>query len=228
MSAIPNRREYPLRQHVLAMLPLLLMTVSVFLFLKNEEMVESYFETLRARHPVFTEAVEDFTDYGNILYYVLYVGLAGYAVTRRRAETLNAVAGYLVGLVVTLLLVDVLKFAVGRPRPPTDSGFLPFSLESANQSFPSAHVSETVMTVLPFAQRFGNVGLPLCLGLSPALMGLSRLYLGEHHPSDFLGSVLIASVGAYIAWRVSAFRGVSRLCARFIKAFHRVTLSARG
>jgi undecaprenyl-diphosphatase len=86
--------------------------------------------------------------------------------------------------------------AVGRPRPPVAQldGQMPTS------SFPSGHVAATVCLWAAIAiivtgrvrqwWRWVFVGLAVVM---PVVVALSRMYRGEHHPTDVLGAVLLAA-----------------------------------
>ncbi|GAA0452719.1 hypothetical protein Ade02nite_00740 [Paractinoplanes deccanensis] len=86
--------------------------------------------------------------------------------------------------------------AVGRPRPPVEQldGQLPTS------SFPSGHIAATMclwvaIAVICMARvrqwwRWVFAGLAI---LMPALVAVSRMYRGMHHPSDVLGAALLTA-----------------------------------
>lgn len=102
---------------------------------------------------------------------------------------------------------SVLKELFHRPRPDTEyaRGMI---LET--YSFPSGHAASSVVVfgllayiayhLLP--QPFGGIvaGLLILLIL---LIGISRIYLGAHYPSDVLAGWLVGSIGlAIIIWVV--------------------------
>jgi membrane-associated phospholipid phosphatase len=86
--------------------------------------------------------------------------------------------------------------AVGRPRPPVThlDGQMPTS------SFPSGHIAATVCLWVAIAivvtgrvrQWWRWVFVALAV-LMPAVVALSRMYRGEHHPTDALGAALLAA-----------------------------------
>ena len=85
--------------------------------------------------------------------------------------------------------------AVGRPRPPVAQldGQMPTS------SFPSGHIAATLCLWAAIAivvtgrvrQWWRWVFVALAV-LMPAVVALSRMYRGEHHPTDVLGAGLLA------------------------------------
>ena len=92
-----------------------------------------------------------------------------------------------------------LKIVIGRPRPGAGLFLSPLSLQSAFNSLPSGHTAEIIGAVLPLAMLRASPLLSLAGGLFAALVAFTRVYLGEHHPSDlFLGWLLGAFAGALI------------------------------
>jgi undecaprenyl-diphosphatase len=94
------------------------------------------------------------------------------------------------GLVVTLSF----QYTVLRPRPEGARLVVP----APNfPSFPSGHAMAgfATATVLALATRRGRVAIAAYAGA--LLLGVSRIYLGHHYPSDVLaGAVIGAGVGA--------------------------------
>lgn len=86
--------------------------------------------------------------------------------------------------------------AVNRPRPPVEQldGQMPTS------SFPSGHIAATlclwasiaILTMPRVRQWWRWVFLALAI-IMPAGVALSRMYRGEHHPTDVLGASLLAA-----------------------------------
>lgn len=103
-------------------------------------------------------------------------------------------ASFIIALAGSALVSGTLKFLVGHPRP--DDAII----SQANASFPSGHLlSGAVMygllaTLLLTGQ--GRRGLRalgvVLLALLTVGIGLSRLYVGVHWPSDLLGSLALA------------------------------------
>ena len=100
----------------------------------------------------------------------------------------------LAALCLTLGLTLALQLWVGRPRP---SGVRLLLATPEFFSFPSGHASLVfcAATLLSLARRSARIVVP-CL-LAAALVSISRIYLGHHHPSDVAcGALLGAAVGA--------------------------------
>lgn len=204
MFFLKRLRKFPWRQQTYALLPLFLLVMGTLLLLGSEQAVEDFFTALRSPNRDARIGFEKYSTLGNIVFYVAYVSLLTVGLVKKRRNFVNFVVGYLVSLVVVLLVVDVFKFSLGRPRPYTDDGFEPFTSDEENHSFPSGHVSETVATVTPLAGRFGKRLVPFILGLSPLCMGFARMFLGEHHPTDLLGGMVAGTFGACLAWSTTS------------------------
>ncbi len=99
-----------------------------------------------------------------------------------------------------IIIGEIIKILIRRPRPDPIliHQYLP---ELKPDSFPSGHV-------LFFIGLFGslmflthNKKLKSLLVLPIILMGISRIYLGEHWLSDVLGSVVLGGVWLFVVAR---------------------------
>jgi len=116
---------------------------------------------------------------------VLAAVAVGTALVARRYAAAALVVLSLVG---SSLSFSVIKLLVARPRPLLETA----RIVQGGMSFPSGHaaVSATFYgTVAYFLARSakheaGKIGVGLCAALLIFLIGLSRIYLGVHYPSD--------------------------------------------
>ncbi|CAH0222765.1 hypothetical protein SRABI83_02420 [Arthrobacter sp. Bi83] len=94
---------------------------------------------------------------------------------------------------------EIGKLTVSRLRPPSGATHA-LLLESGRTSFPSGHtafaasLAWAVLLVLARTRTQRNFAAIGGMVLT-AIVGLSRLYLGVHYPSDVIGSVLISTAG---------------------------------
>ncbi len=109
----------------------------------------------------------------------------------------RAAAWLAVAVAGALVLELSLKLVFQRPRPPAFFGVLP-----SGYSFPSGHALVSfcfygVMAGL-LADRVKSLLLEILIWVSAACLvvaiGLSRIYLGVHHPTDVLAGFLAAGI----------------------------------
>jgi undecaprenyl-diphosphatase len=147
--------------------------------------------------PSLTEAMRGLTLLGGDKIVLPLMALAAWrlAAAGRRREAL-LLAAIVVGLDI---LVNLLKPLVGRTRPAALYGYpLP-----STASFPSGHAA-LALGLYGAAAVHGGMPQRVLAGTLVALVGLSRIYLGVHYPSDVIGGYALAAL-----WIATA-----RVCAR--------------
>lgn len=155
-------------------------------------------ETLRG--PVQDRIVMAFSELGNsgILFIVAGVVLLFFKKTRRVGVA--ALLALLIGFLITNL---TLKPLVARPRPWLDvEGLVNLLGESAYRSFPSGH--STSAFAFAFALQYGapKKWMKWLAMIVAILMGLSRLYVGVHYPTDVVGGLLVGLLSGWLAWQI--------------------------
>lgn len=118
----------------------------------------------------------------------------------------HASLALILSVVATQAIVDLIKGMVERSRPPANAA----QVEAAGYAFPSAHAATSValygllalvaITHLQGAARRWACGA--LLGVI-ALIGVTRIYLGAHYPTDVLAGWLVGSVVALAMWRAA-------------------------
>jgi membrane-associated phospholipid phosphatase len=123
-------------------------------------------------------------------------GVAVYLRLRSPHRWLAAVLLFVAVGAADLVSVRVVKPAVERPRPCQSLASVRAPLGcGSGQSFPSAHAADTAAAASVATWAAPAIS-PLALALA-ALVGVSRVYLGVHYPSDVVaGWVLGAAIGA--------------------------------
>jgi undecaprenyl-diphosphatase len=127
---------------------------------------------------------------------------------RRRSEA----AGLMMSVLGSAIINSTLKIVISRPRPAL-STLVPVYRNTATQSFPSGHVTFYVCffgflffvayALLPRGSNLRRLALAVT-GLPVLLVGLSRIYLGAHWPSDTLGAYLWS--GVWLAFSLAMYR----------------------
>jgi len=104
---------------------------------------------------------------------------------------------------ITLFLTSAA--ATGRPRPPVEQldGQLPTS------AFPSGHIAATMclwtaiaIVAMARIRQWWRWVFPVLAIVMPALVAVSRMYRGMHHPTDVLGACLLTAAWLGALWWV--------------------------
>jgi undecaprenyl-diphosphatase len=105
-----------------------------------------------------------------------------------------------------VLLSNVLKLIYERPRP----DFVPHAVRVFTSSFPSGHATLSAIAYLTLGAllaslhdclRFKAYFLSLAILLTIAV-GISRIYLGVHYPTDVLAGWCIGAAWAALCWTI--------------------------
>jgi undecaprenyl-diphosphatase len=152
--------------------------------------------------PWLHEAARDVTALGStiVLGIVLFAVVGYMFIARKRAEAWLMLGAVLGGVA----LNNILKFSFARPRPdlvaPAARVFTP--------SFPSGHATMSAITYLTLgallahthASRPMRIYFMSLAALLTVLVGLSRVYLGVHYPTDVLAGWCIGTAWAMACW----------------------------
>jgi undecaprenyl-diphosphatase len=153
------------------------------------------------------EAARDVTSLGSITVLVIItLAVVGYLFLAGK----SAVAWLmLIAVVGGIALSDLLKFAFARARPDV----VPPLARVFTTSFPSGHATLSAITyltigaVLARSQPSSTISLyfmSLAVFLT-VLIGISRIYLGVHYPTDVLGGWCIGAAWAMGCWAIMTY-----------------------
>ena len=150
------------------------------------------------RVPWLDPVVSLYTQLGNagLLWIALSLAMVLYKPTRRAgAAALMAMA---LGLLITNITIKPL---VERARPWLAWPIEPLVVERDPNSFPLGHTCAAFAAGLCWARalpwRWGRIAAVI----GAVCMGLSRLYVGVHYPTDVLAGALIGALCAWAAWK---------------------------
>lgn len=149
----------------------------------------------------FEEMVRDVTALGSYAFVIITVTAAvGYLLLMRKyGLALLLLAAEAGGMLISTLL----KQLFDRPRPDLEHAARVFTA-----SFPSGHATLSAVTFLTLgalltrvtSDRKSKLYFMATAIVLTVLVGLSRLYLGVHYPSDILAGWCVGSAWAVLCW----------------------------
>ncbi|MCL4487244.1 MAG: phosphatase PAP2 family protein [Chloroflexi bacterium] len=148
---------------------------------------------------------ELFAEYAFLLYALLLAGLwflpAAVALRRERQQRVLNAIGALAGALLSAHLIGVFFY---RARPFVTHSVTQLIPYTPDASFPSDHTTLAFALIIALWLVLGRTRL-FCLGLA-ALIGLARVFVGLHYPTDVLGGAVLGA-----AWGALAIVAASRL-----------------
>ena len=120
-------------------------------------------------------------------------------------KTRRAGTAMCIGLAISFIIVNLfLKVVIARPRPYVDQNSVFYQFwtlvgqhTESDKSFPSGHTNAAFATMVPLF-LLGNKRWSWLALVFAFLMGISRIYLCVHFPSDVLGGALTGTFGGLI------------------------------
>lgn len=137
---------------------------------------------------------------GDLASVVVITGLIALALAYRKQWV--TAAGLIVSVGSSSIIAYVVKTLVERPRP---VGMFAL-LSETTYSFPSGHATAVValygflfyLLMKSKAERVQKIVGGSAIGLFIVLIGVSRVYIGVHYPSDILGGYTVGLLGVFL------------------------------
>ena len=102
-------------------------------------------------------------------------------------------------LVINAVVSQGIKFIVNRQRPYEKYSFIyPYKID-ASSSFPSFHTSAAFATATTLSIEYKKWYIVVPAYAWAASVGYSRMYLGEHYPSDVLAGAVVGAGSALLS-----------------------------
>ncbi len=154
--------------------------------------------------PWLKEAMRDVTALGSTsVLSIIVTGVIGFLlVTGLRHAAVMVAASVITGVI----LSNVLKAGFSRPRPE----LIPRDMAVYTASFPSGHTTMSALVYLTLGALLCRTQASIavktyvlcCAGFLTAIVGVSRVYLGVHWPTDVIAGWLVGGTWALLCWFV--------------------------
>jgi undecaprenyl-diphosphatase len=181
-----------------------------------------------AHNDVFEDFLRIFSTYAEVIFGVLLAGIFLAQGRWRSMKARHAVVAAALASIVALEVAHVISSFWDRPRPyeahPGATHL--FVSSSPDPSFPSDHATVAFAIAVSILLRKRRLGLAV-LGMA-FVVGLSRVVVGVHYPTDVLAGAVIGSLAALLVWSPPIRGPLARLSQRLSAFYDRLAARALG
>ena len=150
--------------------------------------------------PALDTIAQAITFCGESVFLILAIALVYWTIDKNKGESI------ILSVLTTLFFYNTVKGIVRRERPIGAEGIRSLRVETATgTSFPSGHTSNAAAFFTALAVEFKKRPLYILSAILIVLVGLSRLYLGVHWPSDVLVGAVLGICISLILSRLSYY-----------------------
>ena len=177
---------------------LLLIYLSPLLFIFHDLDIKILKEIYENRNPVFDTTFIVITNTAAaIAFGVPAVMLITGLLKKKKILWRNALA-ILLPVAISAIVANILKFSLDMPRPYELYPFIEKLSSGGSPSFPSGHTADAFAFAIAAGLVYSRWYFIIPLMLWAALVGISRMWLGVHFPSDVIAGALIGTACAGI------------------------------
>jgi len=179
------------------------------------------------RHDPVEDGVLLYSNASQALFLLLVLGLVLLAWGPHAAAIRRAGVAAGATAAVALLVTQLVSRAVDRARPfvADPTGVHLFDNHAPDASFPSDHATAAFAIAVAICLRSPRWGVPVLL--AALLLGVSRVGLGVHYPSDVLGGAFVGALSAMVLWLPPVGPLLDRLADRIGDVLRRVASAIR-
>ncbi|MDO5851906.1 MAG: phosphatase PAP2 family protein [Methanobacteriaceae archaeon] len=101
------------------------------------------------------------------------------------------IISFIASLIIVFIIVNLIKYAILRPRPYEVLNGVYLLYHGTDPSFPSGHSATAAAGFYILGKEYNHLLICILLAI---LIGISRIYIGVHYPSDVIVGLIIGFI----------------------------------